>query len=181
MQPFPLLTTTPTPAFPLTNTRLMRCTSVSCRDACSRWDRRWGTLHCSGFRAGNGVQIKTRERGAMTSSHGAIPFQLRKAGKSNFTDLIVENTDAYELHVNSPVIKEYEERVRASSGSAKKPRLSNISLKNVTPEDLVPFHAIIWKLIRCPTSQGALKDRKQGPGPQHGWMSVIIGVAMQGC
>lgn len=66
---------------------------------------------------------------------------MRKSGKSNYTDLIVENADSWEMFLNSGRIQDYKNQLRQASAPRKPPSMTYVSIKNVTPEDLTK-HAL---------------------------------------
>lgn len=100
------------------------------------------------FLAGNAPLIQTRERGPISTSHGSIVVQLRKTGKSNFTDLTMDNAVRWEMEVNRDKYTEWKAQQRQlGKGSVKgqsstQPEWSFCAYKSLTPEEMIAQCAV---------------------------------------
>ena len=110
--------------------------------------------------AANGVRSKMRQNGILTS-FGSMYYAGKKTGKSNYTDLVHDNADVFQLWLNEAIFKQMDEAKRASAAAsavvgrdeppveATWPDAPTICVfKNVGPEEM---------LARCsPTRKGRL-------------------------
>ena len=64
--------------------------------------------------AANGVRADFRGRGILTS-FGSMFYAGKKAGKSNYTDLVYDNADRFQLWLNAPVFRKMEEAKAAAN------------------------------------------------------------------
>ena len=83
--------------------------------------------------AANGVCVKLRSRGATLTSFGSIFYAGKKNGKSNYTDFVYENAEAFELWVNSEVCEDLLKKNDAQAAGAAEPVDMAADLRDATP------------------------------------------------
>ena len=111
------------------------------------------------FLAANGVSVRLREKGASITSFGSFLYSPKKTGKSNFTDFIYENGEAFEVAVNKKVCENIEQLQKKASEA-----VENKAAEGAVKEaENTQTHGIIYKnmgveemLAKCDASKKRL-------------------------